>query len=152
MAGHYPGQKWHSLGWPLNAGWLFQALDENIITQRCMKIEIKLSEWYAKGHVDTQSYDPFLENGNGMKCCLGFCALGHGAKHIVGKEIPKHVWNQLPVNNWMLSDGPENSPLAMEAMDINDASQEWEDQPIEVRMGNLITIFAEGGDELVFVP
>lgn len=51
------------------------------------------------------------------------------------------------------------SPLAELAMLLNDGSADydnggkcyWEDQPLEVRMGNLITVFAEGGDDLEFV-
>lgn len=121
-----------------------------------MKIQIELSKWYAYGHVKTNDdYYPCLENSDGLRCCLGFCALAHGAQQVVGYVRPGDIVSQLSPRDWMLNDEEDNSALAIVAMDLNDGNYadgiNWSLQPLEVRMGNLITVFLEGGDELEFV-
>lgn len=120
---------------------------------RVMKVIVDLKTWYAKGNVEIgqdEIYDPYLLYKRQL-CCLGFCALAHGAtqKAIRALQVPSSVadvWE-----TWMVNEATE-SPLASLAIDMNDAEFEWATQPLEVRMGNLITIFAEGGDELEFQP
>lgn len=122
-----------------------------------MKIQIELSKWYALSNVQTNGgYYPCLEDGDGLRCCLGFCALAHGAQQIVGYLSPGAIVGQLSPRDWMLNDEEGISDLANLAMNLNDGNYvggiDWSVQPLEVRMGNLITVFLEGGDELEFVP
>lgn len=128
-----------------------------------MKVEILLSKWYAKGNVEipvNADYSPRLENEHGQRCCLGFCALKHIPQApIVNFLSPKGVFHQ--PTNWMvaLNAGElENSPLAESAMEANDASSDvdfphndFSARSLPERMGFLITVFAEGGDDLHFI-
>lgn len=126
-----------------------------------MKVTVKLSEWYARGNVDEPDsyYNAALLNEKGQQCCLGFCAIAHGAKdgEIKYQTTPYEIRDCLLSDNWMI-DGIRSefdiSDLPELAMALNDASSMdgWNQQPLEVRMGNLITVFLEGGDELEFVP
>lgn len=117
-----------------------------------MKIKIELDYWYARGLVNTggSDYDPLLENNSNQRCCLGFCALAHGASDVRGKPTPADVCDELSDSDWMLW-GVSTSELANLAIELNDGIHPWNKQPLEVRMGNLITVFAEGGDGLEFV-
>ena len=114
------------------------------------KVVIQLSKWYAKGNVITDDYNPRLLNQLGQRCCLGFAAQAHGAIDLLNYSAPRFIRHQLCYDDWMLEKGKLNSALAWDAISINDGVLEWADQPLEVRMGNLITIFEEGGDELIF--
>jgi hypothetical protein len=134
-----------------------------------MRIEIQLSKWYAKGNVEEfpiddvnwRGYAPYLENPLGQRCCLGFCAIAHGAApcDIIGEGEPWTVARQLLPEDWMLTyhvtypspRSPANSDLAELAMHLNDGYYEWTSQDLPTRMGNLITVFAEGGDDLQFI-
>src|SRR5690349_13075900 len=127
-----------------------------------MKVIVDLKTWYAEGNVELgegQPYEPYLRNEYGQHCCLGFCAMAHGAhqRDILGNADPYDVRFILPSREWMLNPPEEGwrgtSDLAYLAMYLNDAAdrskmdgEDWSKQPLEVRMGNLITIFLEGGD------
>ncbi len=125
-----------------------------------MQVTIELSKWYARGNPwnpISGLYSAALENQDGMRCCLGFCALSHGVGALCDEAEPYDVRGLLPSSDWMLDLRLFNSDLSMLAMNINDQKglicdeERFQDDPIEIRMGNLITIFAEGGDELEFV-
>jgi hypothetical protein len=136
-------------------------------------VEIPLSRWYAKDNVDVgDSYSPQLENYDGQCCCLGFCAASRGVKSesLIDEGDPHRISHLLPLKEWMLGVSYDpmlpllrcNSYLACLAISLNDGepvdppryggiggSLVVEDLP--TRMGNLITVFAEGGDDLQFI-
>ena len=123
-----------------------------------MKVTVTLSTWYAKGNVaeDCQIYAPYLRNGVDERCCLGFACEAHGVEPSAMTFLtePHNLGRLLPSENWMVEDA-SNSELARLAIYMNDAKDsdgDWSKEPLEVRMGNLITVFLEGGDELEFVP
>jgi hypothetical protein len=122
-----------------------------------MKVIVKLSHWYAKGLVDPQEpYEAKLLDTNGFECCLGFAAEAHGVPlaallHCVS---PEQVHPRLGC--WLINSLGLDSALTNLAIALNDGGRandvNWASQPLEVRMGNLISVFAEGGDDLEFVP
>jgi hypothetical protein len=120
-----------------------------------MKVQIVLDHWYAYGNRDmatNELYAAFLENKYGERCCLGFCAVAHGVRpsNISGLSVPSQIQGFLEPDNWMLSPDHQSN-LAILAVALNDGHHDWIHQPIEVRMGNLITVFDEGGDDLEFI-
>lgn len=126
-----------------------------------MKIQVKLESWYAKGNIPTFNFlESRLLTRTGQQCCLGFACEAHGVprENLLEIAVPVNVEGIKDFGGWMVSGG-NNSELAQLAMALNDGhmdndwdnSTDWHFQDLPTRMGNLITIFAEGGDELEFI-
>jgi hypothetical protein len=119
-----------------------------------MKVTIDLNRWHARALFTAETWDSDLSrllNEKGTMCCLGFACLVHGAKpkNIQEKAYPEEVRN-LVKDSWL-----HNSDLSRTAAEMNDGfdpntgEKGYNDLPL--LMGNLITVFAEGGDVLEFV-
>jgi hypothetical protein len=126
-----------------------------------MLVQILLPKWYAAGNIDVApndayfEYEPALETCDGEMCCLGFCARAHGARNFMEIPTPKAIAEDLNPNDWMINRRSSNhvvdSDLAELAMWLNDSAPPFKDMDLPTRMGNLITVFAAGGDALEFI-
>lgn len=124
-----------------------------------MKFTVKRSEWY-RGNGNALDSKPVVHNESqllredGKKCCIGFVGLqcgfseadllGHGTITVVREDGPG-VWPK-----WMLREewvGGHKEYKIQKAYITNDSSDLTDEQ----REKRLQYIFAENGDEIVFV-
>lgn len=128
-----------------------------------MKITIDLSKWYARGNPfavipkDPNYSAVLLERISQRRCCLGFCASQRGVPDLLlaYTVTPAYLVNERVVPEgqlgWLVTRGKDSS-LAELAMEVNDQrTPSMQNLDFFDRMGFLVTIFAEGGDELEFV-
>lgn len=132
-------------------------------------ITIKLDEWASFGNpynpatkdANHDEYDPYLLDGEGSKCCLGFACEQSGVpvdllrfacmpQDVAGSDGSGHPVKELLEMDGMLT----SSELAATAAMINDANRRFggfNSYTFEERMGLLFAWFQEHGIELQFV-